>query len=146
MRGKRAYLSTWSLALTTRNRPHHPNANPSRSNHRACSGDDVRIDSSPRPPRKTYLLLASIDNMLISLVRCRRCSGLDGVSTANEISADVRPGVNETDMSPSRPRCTGVWYGDVMSRVIVGGVDGRSSIMMAGISGWPKCCIRACSR
>lgn len=109
MRGKRAYLSTWSLALTTRNRPHHPNANPSRSNHRACSGDDVRIDSSPRPHRKTYLLLASIDNMLISLVRCRRCSGLDGVSTANEISADVRPGVNETDMSPSRPRCTGVW-------------------------------------
>ncbi len=45
-------------------------------------------------------------------------------------------GVIATGVSmPSLDLCIGVWYGEVMSLVIVGGVVGKSSTMMAGMSG-----------
>ena len=65
--------------------------------------------SNEEKRRRTHLLLISIDNMLTSLVRWRRWSGRDGVSTAKETSGDWRaPGVS-TGLSPSTDRCTGVW-------------------------------------
>ena len=60
--------------------------------------DDMNSSSSARDSLdiepSTLPLLPSMDSMLMSLVRCRRCSGRDGVSIANEISGDCMiPGV-----------------------------------------------------
>ena len=45
------------------------------------------------------------------------------------------PGVIAMGVSlPSKDRWIGVWYGEVMSRVIIGGVVGKSSTMIAGMS------------
>ena len=78
--------------------------------------------------------------MLTSLSRCvLRWSGRDGVSSANDTSGDWRTaGVIATGVSmPSLDLWMGVWYGEVISRVIVGGVVGKSSTMISGISsGW----------
>ena len=42
------------------------------------------------------------------------------------------PGVIAMGVSlPSKDRWIGVWYGEVMSRVIIGGVVGKSSTMIA---------------
>ena len=45
------------------------------------------------------------------------------------------PGVIAMGVSlSSKDRWIGVWYGEVMSRVIIGGVVGKSSTMIAGMS------------
>ena len=45
------------------------------------------------------------------------------------------PGVIAMGVSlPSKDRWIGVWYGEVMSRVNIGGVVGKSSTMIAGMS------------
>ena len=75
--------------------------------------------------------------MLMSLSRCvLRWSGRDGVSSTNDMSGEWRmAGVIATGVSmPSLDLWIGVWYGEVISRVIVGGVVGKSSTMMAGMS------------
>jgi hypothetical protein len=86
----------------------------------------------------------SIDNMVTSLVLCRRCNvrrdgvsgSNDNMSAENDNSGDCNAPGEIVGVSAPPKRWTGVCPGDVMSRVIIGGVAGKSSTTIAGMSAY----------